>query len=81
VDGRYSVLLNSHPAVYAYTRTLGDTDILTVLHFSDEPGTWPSDLPLRGDAHLLISNYDTDATDIIRPFEARVYRQRTIPAP
>ncbi|MDR6220853.1 alpha-glucosidase [Deinococcus soli (ex Cha et al. 2016)] len=81
VDGRYGVLLNSHPAVYAYTRTLGDTDILTVLHFSDEPGTWPSDLPLRGDAHLLISNYDTDATDIIRPFEARVYRQRTIPAP
>ena len=80
VHGAYDLILDDHPEIYAFTRTLGDDRLLVMLNFS---GATPRfDLPghLSFSGHeLLIGNYEVNpAEDIhhltLRPYEARVYR-------
>lgn len=82
VHGRYDLILDDDPAIYAFTRTLDDDRLLVILNFTaDTPVfTLPDDLPV-GNTELLIANYPVDiAEDIrqftLRPYEARVYRLR-----
>jgi oligo-1,6-glucosidase len=79
VYGQYKLLDRDNPQVYAYTRTLGDREILVLLNFSSSMATVT--VPLR--AKLLIGNYPDasgvlpDASGVLlRPYEARVYQLR-----
>jgi len=82
VHGRYDLILEDDPSIYAFTRTLDDERLLVVLNFTaDTPVlSLSDDLPV-GDPELLIANYPVDAGEdvrqiTLRPFEARVYRLR-----
>ncbi|MFW6018645.1 MAG: glycoside hydrolase family 13 protein [Halapricum sp.] len=73
VYGEYDLLDVSDP-VYAFTRTLGDDELLVVLNWSDREQS-PS-LSVE-DATLLIGNYEDEAPGLdasLRPYEARIYR-------
>lgn len=82
VYGTYTLLLPDDPAVYAFTRTLGDDRLLVVLNFTAGTPAFalPAAVPVVGH-ELVISNYPVDpAQDLhsftLRPYEARVYRLR-----
>ncbi|MEI8080917.1 MAG: alpha-glucosidase [Actinomycetes bacterium] len=80
VYGTYDLILDDHPQIYAFTRTLGDDRLLAILNFSGDAADFV--LPKRLDSYdnqILIGNYDIDPAEKIgrvtlRPYEARVYR-------
>ena len=74
VYGKYKLLDRDNPQVYAYTRTLGDREVLVLLNFSSSTATTVS---VRLGAKLLIGNYpDASSSALLRPYEARVYQLR-----
>ncbi len=84
VYGNYDLILEAHEQIYAYTRTLDDERLLVMLNFSADTPVFA--LPTHidfADKELLIANYPVDASEDIRlltlrPYEARVYRLRTV---
>lgn len=82
VYGTYDLLLEDHPAIYAYTRTLADERLLVILNFTKQPADFvlPAALTFT-DQRLLISNYAVESSEAIdhltlQPYEARVYQLR-----
>ncbi len=80
VYGRYDLILEDHPEIYAFTRTLDAERLLVVLNFSTATPVFhlPADIPFTSH-ELLLGNYPTDPTPTpqeftLRPYEARVYR-------
>jgi oligo-1,6-glucosidase len=75
--GDFTMLLEDDPVVYAFTRRLGDTELLVVANFSAE-STRP-DLPDYGswvrEAELLLGNVPDGSTVELAPWEARVHRR------
>jgi len=81
VYGRYDLILEDHPQIYAYTRTLGREQWLVMLNFSRREARFELPGHLRHSGRrLMIANYaDADEREPIdrlelRPYEARVYR-------
>ena len=80
VYGTYDLILDDHPQIYAFTRTLGDDRLLVILNFSgDTPVFVLPDHLSSYDKEILIGNYEIDPAEEIgqltlRPYEARVYR-------
>ncbi|MCM3665811.1 alpha-glucosidase [Mesobacillus subterraneus] len=79
VYGTYDLIVPDHEQIYAYTRKLGEEQLLVILNFSSEdaPFTLPEQIAFKED-QLLISNYELDDEQRIdsitlRPYEARVY--------
>lgn len=81
VHGRYALLLENDPQVYAYTRTLGSEQIVVITNLTGrEARVEHGGLALRHD-DLLLANHDVAAHEparglSLRPYEARVYRVR-----
>lgn len=80
VYGEYAQILDDHPQVYAFTRTLDEARLLVLLNFSADQATCglPAEMALAG-WELLIGNYPIDAArDLgqmtLRPYEALVLR-------
>jgi oligo-1,6-glucosidase len=78
--GDFTMLLEDDPQVYAYTRRLGDTELLVVANVSGEPASAEGvpDAERWADAELLIANVQARGqTPSLRlePWEARVYRR------
>lgn len=80
VYGKYDVILEDDEQIYAFTRTLGDEQLLVICNFSKETPEFvlPETIAFSG-KQLLVSNYDVDANQSIvqftfKPYEARVYR-------
>lgn len=80
VYGTYDLILEDNEQIYAYTRTLGNEQLLVILNFStDNPSfALPEEIQYTT-KELLISNYQADAgeelqTLPLKPYEARVYR-------
>lgn len=80
VYGTYDLILEDHPQIFAYTRTLNDKKLLIITNFSKDIilFTLPDDITYVK-KELLISNYEVDADKNIdkihlKPYEARVYR-------
>ncbi|HEX5692674.1 MAG TPA: alpha-glucosidase C-terminal domain-containing protein, partial [Roseiflexaceae bacterium] len=80
VYGAYALLLEEHPQIYAFTRTLDKERLLVILNFSQETPIFelPAEL-LGATGELLIGNYPVEPGQAIeqitlRPYEARVYR-------
>jgi oligo-1,6-glucosidase len=75
--GRFTMLEPEHPRLYAFTRTLGDDQLLVMGNMSDDELRWA---PPEGwaDSTLVLGNYDeAPATAPLRPWEARIHRRRT----
>lgn len=78
VHGEFELLLPDHPAVFAYTRTLGDERGLVVLNFESKPVEFvvPAGVALDG-LELAIANADAPTVPSdsfeLGPYEARVY--------
>ncbi|MGM0874745.1 MAG: glycoside hydrolase family 13 protein [Bacillota bacterium] len=78
--GSYDLILESHPQIYAYTRTMDNDKVVVFSNLSDEPATWEEalDLSVRS-VDLLLANYKVSDHDSIKkltlkPYETRVYR-------
>lgn len=76
--GTYDLLLEEHPQIYAYTRTLDDEVFLIVLNFSGDTPHFELPEHLQGKrAEWMLGNYeakDEGMSFTMRPYEARVYR-------
>ncbi len=82
VHGSYRPLLEDHPTIAAYLRTLGDDRLLVVCNFSGEPTPFalPPEIGFSA-AEPLIANYPVGPGEdlrrlTLRPWEARVDRLR-----
>jgi oligo-1,6-glucosidase len=79
VYGRYKLLDRDNSKVYAYTRSLGEREVLVLLNFSSSAATT---VVVRKGAKLLIGNYPSGfgsasvSGTTLRPYEARVYLLR-----
>lgn len=77
VYGDYELLLADHPAIYAYTRTLGEQKLLVICNFGEEEQCM--DIPAEfteKEAKVWISNYPDAAVAekmTLRPYEAVVF--------
>jgi oligo-1,6-glucosidase len=76
VYGHYALLEPEHPALFVYTRTLGDESLLVVCNFSESEQAY--EIPeAYADAPILIANYpDKAPAGTIRPWEAVVFHRR-----
>ncbi|HEY2493827.1 MAG TPA: alpha-glucosidase [Paenibacillus sp.] len=81
VYGEYRLILPLHPDIYAYTRTLGEDQLLVILNFFEREPVFefPNDLDVGSIGKLLISNYPVGSGNnleslSLRPYEARVYK-------
>jgi oligo-1,6-glucosidase len=80
--GDFHMLLADHDQVYAFTRRLGNTELLVLANFSGEPTTIEvPDADRWKGTELLLANYPVDAAEDVqhlslRPWEARAYRRR-----
>lgn len=75
VNGVYDVLIPDHPQIYAYTRTLGDKQLLVLCNDSDTNVAIPAELQKKIHAakNILIQNYKDTDESTLRPYEAVVY--------
>lgn len=75
VDGVYDVLIPDHPQIYAYTRTLGDKQLLVLCNDSDTNVAIPAELQekIHAAKNILIQNYKDTDESTLRPYEAVVY--------
>ena len=75
VDGVYDVLIPDHPQIYAYTRTLGDKQLLVLCNDSDTNVAIPAEIQekIHAAKNILIQNYKDTDESTLRPYEAVVY--------
>lgn len=75
VDGVYDVLIPDHPQIYAYTRTLGDKQLLVLCNDSEKEVGVPAEIEekIAGAQGILIQNYKDVKAGVLRPYEAVVY--------
>jgi alpha-glucosidase len=76
--GTYDLLLEDDKQIYAYTRTLGEEQVVVITNLSKKEATFESTLTLNAE-NLLLANEEVaahgDMTSIsLNPYEARVYR-------
>ena len=85
IYGKYELLLPDDLEIYAFTRTLGNQQLLIILNFYGGAPLFQTPESLTGfHGELLISNYPVQAQEdlngiMLHPYEARVYL-REIPA-
>jgi oligo-1,6-glucosidase len=78
VHGDFTMLLEDDERVYAFTRALGNVELLVVANFSGEPASVGIDG--WAGAELLITNGDPAPAGLeLGPWEARIYRRPTAP--
>ena len=77
VDGVYEVLIPDHQQIYAYTRTLGDKQLLVLCNDSDTNVAIPAEIQekIHAAKNILIQNYKDTDESTLRPYEAVVYAQ------
>jgi alpha-glucosidase len=78
IYGTYDLILEKHPTIYAYTRTLGNEKAVIIVNLSDKPAMYRYDGIRLSSENLVLQNYDVkphkNATRFkLKPYEARVY--------
>jgi oligo-1,6-glucosidase len=78
--GDFTLILPEHEQIYAFTRRLGDEELLVVANLSSEDAEAVlPDPDLWSDARILLGTYDERQTArspaTVRPWEATVYRR------
>ncbi|MGE8206577.1 glycoside hydrolase family 13 protein [Heyndrickxia sp. NPDC080065] len=77
--GVYDLLLEDHPQIFAYTRTLEKEKVLILTNLSDQAASYSfNEISLKFD-QLILQNYDVEEHGEIshcnlKPYEARVYK-------
>ncbi len=74
-DGSFTLLCPEEEQVFAYTRDLEREHLLVVCNFSGREAWFPIPEAYRG-AEQLISNYEGEPADTLRPYEARMLYYR-----
>ncbi|PKO49701.1 MAG: glucohydrolase, partial [Betaproteobacteria bacterium HGW-Betaproteobacteria-21] len=79
VHGRYALLMEDDPQIYAYTRSLGEARIVVIANLSGETARYTHDEFELRHGGLLLANHAVELhppTDTLAllPYEARVYR-------
>ncbi len=77
--GTYDLLLEEHPTIYAYTRTLEEQKVLVICNLSEQEVVFKHDNMTLHVEQLLLHNYDVKEREPItevtlKPYETRVYR-------
>jgi oligo-1,6-glucosidase len=73
-EGHFTMLLPDDERIYAFSRTLGDTELVVAANFTRDPV--PIALKGLDDATLLLSNHPTGTTSTaLRPWEAWVFER------
>ncbi|WP_425284679.1 glycoside hydrolase family 13 protein [Fictibacillus solisalsi] len=79
VYGVYELLLEDHPELFVYTRTLDDKCAIVINNFSGQPSEFevPDDLAFES-SQLVLNNYKETDTMLskqiaLQPYETRVY--------
>ncbi|MDT2047407.1 alpha-glucosidase [Bacillus sp. 1780r2a1] len=79
VYGTYDLLLENHPAIYAYTRTLDDKKAIVICNVSSKQQEFklPKEVKVK-EEELLIHNYQVATDEMVQeftlqPYETRVY--------
>ncbi|MFI7063093.1 alpha-glucosidase [Kribbella sp. NPDC050124] len=70
--GTFTMLLPDHPAVYAFSRRLGDVELVVLGNFSSDP-VHVDQLALTGD--VVLSNVPDPTPLLLQPWEGTVYRR------
>jgi oligo-1,6-glucosidase len=71
--GDFTMLLPDDERVYAFTRRLGDVELLVLGNFSGEPAA--PEIPGWEDAEVLVGSPAPDRGLALTPWEGRVYRR------
>jgi oligo-1,6-glucosidase len=75
VDGDFTMLLPHHEQLYAFTRRLGNTQLLVIGNFSGDPVRADLDADWS-DAELLLTNLPTPPKDLtLAPWQAVIYKR------
>ncbi|HEX8424706.1 alpha-glucosidase [Hymenobacter sp.] len=75
VYGKYQLLDEANPHIYAYTRTQGDDKVLVVLNFSAQKREWAMPSGMKASSEPWLNNYPTftaDKTLALQPWQAVV---------
>jgi oligo-1,6-glucosidase len=73
-EGHFTMLLPDDERIYAFSRTLGDTELVVAANFTRDPV--PIALKRLDDATLVLSNHSTGTTSTaLRPWEAWVFER------
>ncbi|WP_409252858.1 glycoside hydrolase family 13 protein [Bacillus sp. SCS-153A] len=78
--GTYDLILDEHPQIYGYTRTLDDEKVVVFSNLTGEHAAWEEDLDFSVEgSDLLLSNYEVADHGAVKqlelkPYETRVYR-------
>ena len=70
-DGKYKLLLPHHPYVFAYTRTMEESEMLVIASFSKKSIKNPLNKQIQN-YKLILSNYPEN-NELLKPYETRVY--------
>jgi oligo-1,6-glucosidase len=77
VDGRFDLLLPEHPALWAFTRSLGGRVLLVLANLSGETVTIaPDDVPALSGSDVLLPTHEAPHDLTLRPWESRIHRLR-----
>jgi alpha-glucosidase len=77
--GTYDLILDDHPQIFAYTRTLDDDKVVVLTNLSEKEAEIEEPLDFTVSQELLLANYTVSNHELIKhfmlkPFETRVYR-------
>ncbi|QGQ44989.1 glycoside hydrolase family 13 protein [Metabacillus sediminilitoris] len=77
--GTYDLILDNHPQIFAYTRTLDDDKVVVLTNLSEKEAEIEEPLDFTVSQELLLANYTVSNHQLIqqfmlKPFETRVYR-------
>ena len=77
--GTYDLLLEDHPQIYAYTRTLHDEKVVVISNISKSEAVYDEAAFKLKCNRLLLNNYEVEEHDAVttitlKPYETRIYR-------
>ncbi|MGV8850369.1 MAG: glycoside hydrolase family 13 protein [Propionibacteriaceae bacterium] len=72
--GDFALLLPDDDRLVAYTRTLGDEQVLVLANVTDEPVRLGTDLPDHGACEVLLATHQIEDVDVLKGWESRVVR-------
>ncbi|MET3682853.1 alpha-glucosidase [Alkalibacillus flavidus] len=72
IYGQYDLMLEDHPHLFAYTRTLGNEQFLIITNLSEQ--YVETDILNQYDTPLLLLSNMNQMSNTFKPYEARLYR-------
>ncbi len=79
-EGRFELLLPDDPAIWAFTRALGDDVLLVIANCSSSPVDIPNEgLPSFGDADVVLGTHPDATSRMLLPWESRILRLTPTP--